>query len=578
VNWLLQKDPLRRPTLIQLLGSSLLKRYVQPLVKGYRPLHLPERQRRSEVRDLELQVAFFASLGGDVEIPDDVEEGAAGDSGSLGADILPLTICAKCSCMENSDQGNVGCAKCSCLPSENADPNNASHNSVESFQEKEELLSGRNKLIMSWAQNPQAAFALDDADDDELGGEVPRAGGDDQCDHELNEDLEGNDEGDALIDHLPSLISPASQSPRATGLPGELPLVAGQNHSDHELKHEGGEMLPGAETTDGFLCRGEPRSAGPSSCGVPGEPSKGSDQISHESGDNTPLNAGLAQEKLPDLVKGGAAALGKGESEQLISQEPSGDQEGKLLTAVGGSGSEPIASTKAETLPAGAEVTSPQKRPARRSMKSSSLVRRGSSKSKSPARRRHSAEASPDGRRRSLSSRSPSKSPRQKSFSGVLSKSRRSSVNTEASRESAGSTKNESDVLCANPPPRRKKSKSPPRLRKRRSTRGGLTSDPDIGSSTVQDAGRSDSIAEGTTVSQVNGGEETARSADEQEDGATTPRSLLAAELKMAQRLSDALTFASQGADVDETMQTRRSLMGNDILASAASGVAASMS
>jgi hypothetical protein len=62
MEWLLQKDPKKRPTLGQAIGVPALKKHAAALAKGYRPISVPERQRRAEGRDLEQQVCIAVTL------------------------------------------------------------------------------------------------------------------------------------------------------------------------------------------------------------------------------------------------------------------------------------------------------------------------------------------------------------------------------------------------------------------------------------------------------------------------------------------------------------------------------------
>ncbi|CAM9682575.1 unnamed protein product, partial [Hapterophycus canaliculatus] len=54
--WMLQKDPLRRPSLSQALACQPLRRHMSSFVKHYRPMNMAERQRRHDIKDLEAQV------------------------------------------------------------------------------------------------------------------------------------------------------------------------------------------------------------------------------------------------------------------------------------------------------------------------------------------------------------------------------------------------------------------------------------------------------------------------------------------------------------------------------------------
>jgi hypothetical protein len=62
MEWLLQKDPKKRPTLGQAIGVAALKKHAAALAKGYRPISVPERQRRAEGKDLEQQVYTVLTL------------------------------------------------------------------------------------------------------------------------------------------------------------------------------------------------------------------------------------------------------------------------------------------------------------------------------------------------------------------------------------------------------------------------------------------------------------------------------------------------------------------------------------
>eukprot|EP00903_Cladosiphon_okamuranus_P006923 g6738.t1 len=74
--WMLQKDPVRRPTLTQALACQPLRRHMSSFVKHYRPMNMAERQRRHDIKDLEAQVAAIIEQGGeDPQIPSDVSEG-----------------------------------------------------------------------------------------------------------------------------------------------------------------------------------------------------------------------------------------------------------------------------------------------------------------------------------------------------------------------------------------------------------------------------------------------------------------------------------------------------------------------
>ncbi|CAM9509184.1 unnamed protein product [Ectocarpus sp. 13 AM-2016] len=74
--WMLQKDPLRRPTLTQALACQPLRRHMSSFVKHYRPMNMAERQRRHDIKDLEAQVASIIEHGGDdPQIPRDVTDG-----------------------------------------------------------------------------------------------------------------------------------------------------------------------------------------------------------------------------------------------------------------------------------------------------------------------------------------------------------------------------------------------------------------------------------------------------------------------------------------------------------------------
>ncbi|CAM9988514.1 unnamed protein product, partial [Discosporangium mesarthrocarpum] len=76
VRWMLQKDPLRRPTLSQVLASQPMRRYGNMFVKNYRPMNIAERLRRQDTKGLEAQMNMILEKTGEgVQIPPDVEDG-----------------------------------------------------------------------------------------------------------------------------------------------------------------------------------------------------------------------------------------------------------------------------------------------------------------------------------------------------------------------------------------------------------------------------------------------------------------------------------------------------------------------
>jgi len=55
VRWMLQKTPERRPTISQLLATPVVVKHMAQFIKEYRPMHIEERQRRAQIKDMNQQ-------------------------------------------------------------------------------------------------------------------------------------------------------------------------------------------------------------------------------------------------------------------------------------------------------------------------------------------------------------------------------------------------------------------------------------------------------------------------------------------------------------------------------------------
>jgi len=68
VRWMLQKTPERRPSMSMLLATPCLMKHMIQFIKDYRPMHTEERQRRAQIKDMNLQAQTISATNKSITV------------------------------------------------------------------------------------------------------------------------------------------------------------------------------------------------------------------------------------------------------------------------------------------------------------------------------------------------------------------------------------------------------------------------------------------------------------------------------------------------------------------------------